>query len=352
LSDSLTHRQRAVNAIQRHTTDRPPCVPFIDNSYAAPRAGRKVSECFIDPDAYAEGLVASLERHPDIDGVSINLCLADEIILEVKQTADEYLVKTTGGLTWLVPFNDVGSVRETEVTSFDDSRLESDDPFKPGIILTLKAIPDDLHQRYLFSCGLTGAFSQVAFMMGLTRVMMATIEEPQALERAIKKRLPFALRWAEEMAEFDPPCVWIGEGFASSSLMSAHTYKRFVLPYEHIVCDRLRELGIPSIIHICGKINPILDMIPETHADCLEADWQVDLVDARQRIGDRISIKGNLNTTTLVHGSQSEIYELSRQALRTMQGNPGFILSSGCALGRDTPPENVDAMLRAAKESG
>ena len=352
MSESLTPRQRAVKAILRCKTDRPPCVPFIDNSYAAPRAGRKVSDCFLDPDSYAEGLIASLAQHPDIDGVSINLCLADEIILEVKQTGDDYFVKTTGGLTWLVPVNDVGSVRVTEVTSFDDPRLESDDPFKPGIIRTLKVIPDHLRQRYLFSCGLTGAFSQVAFMMGLSRVMIATIEEPLALERAIEKRMPFALRWAEEMAELDPPCVWIGEGFASSSVMGAHTYKRFVLPYERIVCDRLRELGIPSIVHICGKINPILDMIPETHADCLEADWQVDLADARQRIGERISIKGNLNTTTLVRGSPSEVYEISRQALSAMQGNPGFILSSGCALGRDTPPENVEAMLRAAKESG
>lgn len=352
MSDTATPRQRAVAAMYRRTTDRPACVPFIDNSYAAPRAGRKVSDCFLDPDAYAESLVASLARHPDIDGVSINLCLDNEIILDLKQTADETIVKTTGGLTWLVPFNDVGSVRETEVTSFDDSRLETDDPLKPGIIRTLKAIPEDLRKRYLFSCGLTGAFSQVAFMMGLARVMVATIEEPQALEKAIEKRLPFALRWAEEMAEFDPPCVWIGEGFASSSLMGAQTYKRFVLPYERIVCDRLRELGIPSIVHICGKINPILELIPETHADCLEADWQVDLADARQRIGERIAIKGNLNTTTLVRGSPSEVYELSRSALRAMRGNPGFILSSGCALGRDTPPENVDAMLRAAKEAG
>ncbi len=29
-----------------------------------------------------------------------------------------------------------------------------------------------------------------------------------------------------------------------------------------------------------------------------------------------------------------------------------FILSSGCCLGRDTPPENVDAMVRACEDFG
>lgn len=348
----MTPRQRAVEAMYRRPTDRVPCVPFIDNSYAAPRAGVPVSQCFLDPDVYAQGLVASLERHPDIDGVSINLCLADNIILEIKETRYEYLVKTIGGLTWMVPFNDVGSVLETEITSFDDPRLEQDDPFKPGIIQTLQSIPEDLRKLYLFSCGLTGPFSQVAFMLGLNRTMEATIDDPEGLHRAIKKRVPFALRWVEEMTQFDPACIWIGEGFASSSLISARTYKEFVLPYEQIVADKIRERGVPSVLHICGKINPILDLIPESRADCLEADWPVALEDAHQRIADRISIKGNLNTTDLVRGEETQIYELSRQAIEIMKGKPGFILSSGCALGRDTPPEHVDAMVRATRDFG
>ena len=348
----MTPRQRAIEAMYRRPTDRVPCVPFIDNSYAAPRAGVPVSQCFLDPKIYAQGLVAALERHPDIDGVSINLCLTEDIIQNVRQTKDEYLVRTTGGMTWMVPFNDVGSVLETEITTFDDHRLDEDDPFKPGIIQTLQALPKELRERYLFSCGLTGPFSQVAFMMGLTRVMEATIEDPEGLHSAIQKRVPFALRWVEEMAQDDPGCIWIGEGFASSSLIGAHTYKEFVLPYEQIVVDKIREVGIPSVLHICGKIYPILDLIPDSRADCLEADWPVAMIDARQRIADKISIKGNLNTTDLVRGKEADAYEVSRQAIEAMKGKPGYILSSGCALGRDTPPAHVDAMSRAARDFG
>ena len=350
LDHTMTPRQIAVDAMYRRPTDRVPCIPFIDNSYAAPRAGVAVSECFLNPRAYAQGLVASLERHPDIDGLSINLCLADEIILDIQKTKTDFLVKTTGGLTWMIPNNDVGSVQKTEISSFDDPRLEQDDPFKPGIIQTLQHIPTNLRQQYLFSCGLTGPFSQVGFMVGLTRLMEATLDDPVGLHRAIQKRLPLAIAWAEEMAQYDPGCIWIGEGLASSSLISARTYQEFVLPYETLLAEKIRQLGIPSVLHICGKILPILDRIPDTHVDCLEADWPLPLEAARDRIADRVSIKGNLNTSILVHGKEAEIYQLSRQAIETMQNKPGFILSSGCALGRDTPPEHVDAMVRAARE--
>jgi hypothetical protein len=349
---NMEPRQRAVEAMYGRMPDRVPCVPLIDNSYSAPVMGVPVAQCFLDPISHAESLVACLERHPTIDGVSINLCLADEIILEKQEQSDGYAIKTTGGTTWMIPHNDIGSVMEREIDSFDDPRLEFEDPLKSGIIRTLQAIPADIRRRYLINTGVTGPFSQVCFLMGIERVMMATIDDPAGLHRAIEKRLPLALQWIEEMAELDPGCIWIGEGFASSSLISPETYRKFVVPYERALIEKIRQVGVPSVLHICGKLNPALDLIPETQTNCLEADWQVDLADAKSRIGDRISLKGNLNTTTLVSSGPDEIYEISRQAINAAAAGGGFVLSSGCALGRDTPPENVDAMAQAALDYG
>lgn len=350
--EKMTPRQRAVEAMCGRVPDRVPCVPLIDNSYSAPTLGLPVSRCFLDPESHARSLLACLERHPAIDGLSINLCLAEEVILERREVEDGYLLKTTGGITWKVPYNDIGTVKEHEIRSFDDPRLETDDPLRPGIIQTLKAIPADVRRRYLVNCGLTGPFSQVAFMMGLERVLLATIDDPEGLHRAIEKRLPLAFDWVEETARLDPACIWIGEGFASSSLISPATYREFVLPYEKALAERIRRAGVPGVLHICGKLAPILDFIPETGVDCLELDWPVDMAEAKRRIGGQVSLKGNLNTTALVRESSQEIYELSRRLIEVAADGGGFILSSGCALGRDTPPENVEAMARAALDHG
>ncbi len=343
----MNSRQRTTNAIFGKSVDRPPCVPLIDISYAAAVAGIDVSQCFLDPAKHAEALAEVLQRHPEIDGLSVNISLDDEIMLRRTTKKDRHIVQTTGGLTWNIPFNDIGSVKETEIKSFDDPRIDEDDPFSPGITNTLRAIPPGVRNNYFINAGVTGAFSQVAFLMGLENVMLASVDNPPGLLGAVEKRLPFALRWIENMAELDPAGIWIGEGVASASLISPDTYRKFVLPFEQVLFDRLRQLKIPGILHICGRLDGILDIIPESRCDCLELDWQVDIAEAAKCIGDQVALKGNLNTSILVQSDEREIRTLSRNTIEKASQAGGFILSSGCCLGRDTPPENVDAMAMA-----
>ena len=59
---------------------------------------------------------------------------------------------------------------------------------------------------------------------------------------------------------------------------------------------------------------------------------------------------GNLKPTgTLVFKHADEVYEEAR-ALIAAIGPFNFILSSGCSIPAIAPPENIDAMVRAAKE--
>ena len=350
--EAMNSRTRAERAMSGRLPDRVPVVPLIDTWYAAACYGVTVSECFLDPAVHARALVSTLERHPGIDGFSINLGLTRDVIRQIEETPSDYFIRTKDGALWCLPKNDIGTPTEREVENFDDERLYTVDVLRPHIVETLRHIPPDVRRAYDISAGLTGPFSQVLFTMGIERVMMAMIDEPETLKRAIAVRVPFALRWAEELAELDPASVWIGEGFASTSLISPQQYREFVLPYEQPVTQRLRELGVPSVIHICGDTNRALEHIAASGADCFEIDWQVDLVEAKRRIGQQISLKGNLHTTNLVEHSPDQIYAEAQEAIVKAKPDGRFVLSSGCALGRDTPPENVEAMVRAAQDWG
>ncbi len=348
----MTSRERAELAMRGQEPDRVPVVPLIDTSYAAACYGVPVSECFLDPQVHARALVHALERHPGIDGVSINIGLTAEVIAQRTATASDYFVTTTDGTEWQIPVNDIGTPVSHSIQAFDDPRISTLDVLRPHIVETLRAIPAEVLRDYDISAGLTGAFSQIAFLMGVERVLLAMHEEPEALQSAIEKRMPLTLAWAGEMAELGAPSVWIGEGVASSSLISPRQYEEFVLPYEQRLAARLRELGVPAVLHICGKATRMLESMARSGCDCFEADWQVDLAEAKARLGDRMSIKGNLHTTALVNDAPQQVFEAARDAIQKAKRGGGFILSSGCALGRDTPPENVDAMARAAVELG
>ncbi len=311
-----------------------------------------VSECFMNPEAYAAALVATLDRHPDIDGVSINIGLSDDVMLDHKVENGTHRVQTKGGLTWMVPENDIGSIEQCEITDFADPRIGTDEYLMIACLRTLKAIPPKYREKYLINTTVTGPFSQVAFLVGMDAIMIGTIDDEAALLEAIAQRVPFAQNWVDALKELDPGCIWIGEGFASNSLLSSASYRKYVMPFEKRVVDRIHEMGKTSILHICGKLDQSLESLLETGSDGVEIDWQVNVAQAKKRVGRSITLKGNLNTGDLVKQTPDEVYALTRDALQ--QGKPGgrFILSSGCCLGRDTPPGNVDAMARACEDFG
>lgn len=348
----MTSRERSQAAMRGQTPDRIPVVPLIDTSYAAACYGVSVSECFLDPEVHARALLSCLDRHPDIDGLSINIGIAPEVVRERVRTSDGWLITTLDGTVWQVPLNDIGTPIRHHIASFEDERLQTLDTLRPYIVETLRHIPPDVLGRYNISVGLTGPFSQVCFMMGVQRALTALIDQPEELKSVIARRTDFAIAWVEQIAVMGAPSVWIGEGLASGSLISAVHYATFVLPSEQQVTRKLRDRGVPAALHICGKAETLLDAMARSGADCLELDWQVDLRAAKSRIGSRVSLKGNLHTSRLVQATPAEVYEDARCVIEAAKPGGAFILSSGCALGRDTPPENVSAMARAARDFG
>ena len=66
---------RALAALGCQPTDHLSIFPSIDVAAAAKYLGKGVGACFADAALHARSLEAALDRHPDIDGVYINLCL-------------------------------------------------------------------------------------------------------------------------------------------------------------------------------------------------------------------------------------------------------------------------------------
>ncbi len=96
----MTSRQRAESAMLGRQPDRVPVVPLIDTSYAAACYGVSVSACFLNPEVHARALVSTLERHPGIDGFSINIGLTPEVIARQTQGESDHFVTSVDGTQW------------------------------------------------------------------------------------------------------------------------------------------------------------------------------------------------------------------------------------------------------------
>jgi uroporphyrinogen-III decarboxylase len=73
---------------------------------------------------------------------------------------------------------------------------------------------------------------------------------------------------------------------------------------------------------------------------------------AKDILGDRICIFGNVPSSMLVYGSVEEVDEYCRRLIEDCAAGGGFILGSECEVPWDSKPENVRAVIDAAKRHG
>jgi uroporphyrinogen decarboxylase len=89
-------------------------------------------------------------------------------------------------------------------------------------------------------------------------------------------------------------------GDACASLVSPEMYRSFVLPYQEETVERLTGKDCDLWIHICGNTEHLLPSVSTLAIDGFEVDAKVPLSTARKLIGNRIALKGNIDTTFLL----------------------------------------------------
>ena len=144
----------------------------------------------------------------------------------------------------------------------------------------------------------------------------------------------------------------MGDAYASSDLISPDMYRTFAHPYEKKVVEALAPTGKPYSVHICGDTSAIVGDMGALGAQILELDWKVDMGTARQAVPDSTVLMGNINPSDpMCIGTPDQVRSCVQDVIHKTRGR-GLILSSGCALGANTKPENMAALVESARLYG
>ncbi|MCW5978560.1 MAG: uroporphyrinogen decarboxylase family protein [Bryobacteraceae bacterium] len=153
------------------------------------------------------------------------------------------------------------------------------------------------------------------------------------------------------MAAAGADMVSNGDSPAGPDLASPRLYREFAFEYERRIVDLAHELGLPYMLHICGKTDRILPEMVATGADALELDSKTGVRLARDTLAGKAAFVGNIDpNAVLALGSPRLVEERTRELLAIFADTPRFILNAGCAIPATTPPENLRAMIAAGRE--
>jgi len=129
-------------------------------------------------------------------------------------------------------------------------------------------------------------------------------------------------------------------------------YKAFSLDYmQRIVEGLTREADgrrVPVILFTKGG-SQWLEMMADTGCDALGLDWTIDIGVARQRVGDRVALQGNLDPCTL-YASPEAIRRAVGDILASYGEGSGHVFNLGHGIHPEIPPEHAAAMIEAVHE--
>jgi uroporphyrinogen decarboxylase len=135
-------------------------------------------------------------------------------------------------------------------------------------------------------------------------------------------------------------------------VLSTHQYKTFSLNYMADILGVLRRHAAVSpapVILFTKNGGQWLEAMADSGADALGIDWTTDLGQARERVGNRVALQGNLDPAALT-GTPESIQREVADILERFGKAPGHIFNLGHGITPDIDPENVAHLVNAVHE--
>lgn len=232
--------------------------------------------------------------------------------------------------------------------------IKNTNPQPPGEEL-LKLLKSELGES-----GIVGLVCGTSCLIGNEREIYDYYDDPQKYYERRDRLLDHFEKLFAKMMSFSCKPDFISTG-ASGTLVNQtpQMFRELGLPIVKKMTALAKKHGLPSHIHSCGPEKELIKICAEetdlTVIDPLEIPpmGDCDLKELKKLYGHKLVLKGNLHTTkTMLHGSAADVVEASKRAIDDGAAGGRFILSTGDQCGRDTPHENIAAMIETAKTYG
>ncbi len=322
----MNSRDLVINAIQRKPIERVPWVPFV-GVHGAALLGTDAKTYLYSPEMIFQGAKLAVEKyHADGLPVTFDLQIEPECLgCELKWNDKNPPAVVTHPLTAGVKLEDL------KVPGPDDGRI-------PIVMEAARKIRKEFPDIALYGL-VAGPFTLALHLLG-TEVFMKMFDSPEYVYSVLE----FCSQVTMAMTDYycDAGCDIIAVVDPMTSQIGEDQFRQFVTKPATIVFDHIRAKGKYSSFFVCGHAQHNIKAMCECGPDNISVDENVPLDYVRDIAkAHNISMGGNLKlTVVLLFGDQVDSQQNAMRCIQQSEGE-GFILSPGCDLPFDTPPENL-----------
>lgn len=338
----MNTRQAIIEAFQLKDSPHTPATIFGGGVWTIRRWRKQFGELLNDPQQYARLIVEA------------NKELASPIVY-VGSGYNNYLAAALGGA---IKERELGApdlqepiVKESadELDALDVTMIEND-PWIQKLRQATRLVADEIGDSHIVAVTAWGPFTLAGQIYGVEQFMRATLKKPAEVVKTLEFATRLLKQFYRPMLE-DKTILMasIADPTASGDLISGRVFEKFDLPYLQDLNRWIKSYGVFVWLHICGNTTDKLHLIAQTEADCFSLDYKVNLAKAKEALGGKMCIAGNVDPVSyLYNGTPETVAEASAKCLADAAAGGGYILTSGCDLPPTVKMENIQAMMNAA----
>lgn len=208
-----------------------------------------------------------------------------------------------------------------------------------------------------------GVFELADWMCGFDDYMIKMALDEDFVHEFSSRVLAYQKRMLQLYLEELGPYIHIlvsGDDFATqnSQFVSMSMFEELIQPYFKARIDCSKQYTDAAILHhSCGSVAKLIPKLKECGVDILNpvqpgaAGMEPETI--KLAYGDQIVFHGGLDTQeVLPFGTEEDVEAAVKNIMRVMNKDGGYIFAAAHNIQEDVPPQNVIAMLRAARKWG
>lgn len=200
-------------------------------------------------------------------------------------------------------------------------------------------------------CGRTAApFSSTSLLYGIEESMLLMFSDPDLLKKTCDFFIDLQFMWGKAQFDAGAHALWIGDCNAMSNLISLKQYSEFAFEPCKQLIERYKEIGVLTFLHASEEKPEYIEKQSTIGADALSVGPGIDIEIAKSLTEGKIALIGNLDPlNVLQRATPQKVSEETKRIMSIGKRNGGYMFNTGEMVPRDTPIENMQAMVTSAK---
>ncbi|MGD9228096.1 MAG: uroporphyrinogen decarboxylase family protein, partial [Desulfobacterales bacterium] len=191
-----------------------------------------------------------------------------------------------------------------------------------------------------------GPFTMAGQVFELDLLLKSVRKDRENVEIFLSKMTDLVIKVARHYQTIGVDYMNIREMGSGSDLLSPKVWKTVIQPNLVRIFEALE---IPTVNHICGSTDLIIEMMNECGADALSVDQKNNVAESRKKLGNDVLLLGNFDPYgTLVTGDVSDV----APAIKKCIDDGVDAVWPGCDLWPDLKKENVEAYVQTVRKHG